>query len=57
MTLSGLERYWLCSEKYALHVPEEVPLWTKHKDGQLFLQAQIRDSVYKPFFVRYSKTD
>ncbi|VDD89560.1 unnamed protein product [Enterobius vermicularis] len=50
VTLSGLERYWLCSEKYALHVPEEVPLWTKHKDGQLFLQAQIRDSVYKPFF-------
>lgn len=48
--ISGMERYWLCSNKFAIFVPEEVPLWTEHIDGRFSLQAQIQDSPFASFF-------
>uniref|UniRef100_A0A0N5AR85 Alpha-xylosidase n=1 Tax=Syphacia muris TaxID=451379 RepID=A0A0N5AR85_9BILA len=47
--MSGMERYWLCSCKLAVSVPEEVPLWSQFFEDNLSLQAQIRDSPYIPF--------
>lgn len=46
-----MERYWLCSNKFAIFVPDETPLWTEHSDGRLSLQAQISDSPYIGFYV------
>lgn len=48
---AGMERYWICSNGYAIHVPNEVPLWTEHNSGRLSLQAQIDSSPYVGFFV------
>lgn len=50
---SGMERYWLCSNKFALFIEDNIPLWTEHYDGRLSIQAQIRDSLYANFFVRF----
>ncbi|VDM24176.1 unnamed protein product [Toxocara canis] len=47
---SGMERYWLCSNKFAVFVADDIPLWTEHYEGRLSLQAQIRDSLYENFF-------
>lgn len=50
---SGMERYWLCSSKFAVFVPDQVPLWTAYSYGQLSLQAQIANSPYVGFYVSY----
>ncbi|VDK83026.1 unnamed protein product [Litomosoides sigmodontis] len=47
---SGMERYWLCSSKFAVFVPDQVPLWTAYGHGQLSLQAQIDNSPYVGFY-------
>uniref|UniRef100_A0A914VBD5 Uncharacterized protein n=1 Tax=Plectus sambesii TaxID=2011161 RepID=A0A914VBD5_9BILA len=53
---SGIERFWLCSNKMVVYVPQEVPLWVAHKDRHLSLQAQITDSVYDNFYSSQSPT-
>uniref|UniRef100_A0A7E4VCA7 Gal_mutarotas_2 domain-containing protein n=1 Tax=Panagrellus redivivus TaxID=6233 RepID=A0A7E4VCA7_PANRE len=47
---SGLERFWISSEKVALVIPATVPLWTQLSDNSyLALQAQYNDSPYVNF--------
>lgn len=50
---SGMERYWLCSSKFAIFVPDDIPLWTAYSCGSLSLQAQIDNSPYVGFCVSY----
>ncbi|MCP9261408.1 hypothetical protein DINM_004777 [Dirofilaria immitis] len=42
---SGMERYWLCSNKFAIFVPDKIPLWTEYSSDKLSLQAQIANTV------------
>uniref|UniRef100_A0A915CK76 Glycoside hydrolase family 31 TIM barrel domain-containing protein n=3 Tax=Parascaris univalens TaxID=6257 RepID=A0A915CK76_PARUN len=51
---SGMERYWLCSNKFALFIDDYIPLWTEYYDGRLSLQAQITNSLYENFFEKTS---
>ncbi|VIO93415.1 Glycosyl hydrolases family 31 protein [Brugia malayi] len=48
--ISGMERYWLCSSKFAIYVPDNIPLWTSYNYDKLSLQAQIDNSPYIGFF-------
>lgn len=50
---SGMERYWLCSSKFAIFVPDKIPLWTAYCRGKLSLQVQIDNSPYAGFCVSY----
>ncbi|VDO20914.1 unnamed protein product, partial [Brugia timori] len=45
-----MERYWLCSSKFAIYVPDNIPLWTSYNYDKLSLQAQIDNSPYIGFF-------
>ncbi|OZC11732.1 glycosyl hydrolase, family 31 [Onchocerca flexuosa] len=47
---SGMERYWLCSSKFAIFVPDKIPLWTEYSCNRLSLQAQISNSPYVGFY-------
>ncbi len=53
---SGMERFWLCSNKLVVYVPPHVPLWVAHRDERLSLQAQITDSLYDNFYSGQSPT-
>lgn len=48
-----MERYWLCSNKFAIFVPSEIPLWTEFQENRFSLQAQIQDSPFISFHVSF----